>query len=88
MACKLTVNWKPSICYLECIGSSRCSNIGFWALIEECIAHEYLENYLNEFTFRFNRRTSPSRGKPFYCWAQQAVRISPVPFDLLAHHKV
>ena len=29
------------------------------------IAHEPLEDYLNEFTFRFNRRTSASRGKLF-----------------------
>jgi transposase-like protein len=52
------------------------------------IAHEHLEDYLNEFTFRFNRRTSASRGKLFYRLAQQAVQVSPVPFNSLAHHKV
>ena len=52
------------------------------------IAHEYLQDYLDEFTFRFNRRRSASRGKLFYRLAQQAVQVSPVPFDSLAHHKM
>jgi len=51
------------------------------------IAHEHLDDYLDEFTFRFNRRTSASRGKLFYRLAQQAVRVEPAPFDSLAHHK-
>lgn len=52
------------------------------------IAHEYLQDYLDEFTFRFNRRKSASRGKLFYRLAQQAVEVSPVPFDSLSHHKL
>jgi hypothetical protein len=52
------------------------------------IAHEYLQDYLDEFTFRFNRRKSASRGKLFYRLAQQAVDVSPVPFDSLVHHKL
>jgi transposase-like protein len=51
------------------------------------IAHEYLQDYLDEFTFRFNRRKSASRGKLFYRLAQQAVQVSPVPFDSLPHRK-
>jgi len=51
------------------------------------IAPEHLEDYLNEFTFRFNRRTSASRGKLFYRLAQQSVQVSPVPFDSPAHPK-
>ncbi len=38
----------------------------------------HLDYYLDEFTFRFNRRTSRSRGKLFYRLIQQAVAISPV----------
>lgn len=38
----------------------------------------HLDYYLDEFTFRFNRRTSRSRGKLFYRLAQQAVAIEPV----------
>lgn len=47
------------------------------------VGHDYLDYYLDEFTFRFNRRTSRSRGKIFYRLAQQAVQVSPVPFDSL-----
>ena len=51
------------------------------------IGHGHLEDYLNEFTFRFNRRTSASRGKLFYRLAQQAVQVSPAPFHSLTNHK-
>ena len=38
---------------------------------------QYLDYYLDEFTFRFNRRTSRSRGKLFYRLLQQAVQVGP-----------
>jgi transposase-like protein len=38
----------------------------------------HLDYYLDEFTFRFNRRTSRSRGKLFYRLVQQAVQVEPV----------
>lgn len=38
----------------------------------------HIDYYLDEFTFRFNRRTSLSRGKLFYRLVQQAVAIAPV----------
>lgn len=41
--------------------------------------HKYLDDYLNEFTFRFNRRKSKSRGKLFYRLVQQAVALAPIP---------
>jgi transposase-like protein len=44
------------------------------------IGHAYLDDYLNEFTFRLNRRKSASRGKLFYRLAQQAVQIAPAPY--------
>ena len=39
----------------------------------------YLPCYLDEFTFRFNRRTSKSRGKLFYRLVQQALLVDPAP---------
>lgn len=39
----------------------------------------HLDYYLDEYTFRFNRRTSRSRGKLFYRLVQQAAVIDPVP---------
>ena len=43
------------------------------------ISHKNLPYYLDEFTFRFNRRTSRSRGKLFYRLIEQALTIDPVP---------
>lgn len=51
------------------------------------IAQDYLDYYLDEFTFRFNRRTSKSRGKLFYRLAEQAVQVDPAPFKVLTDHK-
>jgi len=45
------------------------------------IGHAHLDYYLDEFTFRFNRRTSKSRGKLFYRLLQQAVQLDPVTYD-------
>lgn len=39
----------------------------------------HLKYYLDEFTFRFNRRTSASRGKLFYRLMQHAVMVDPAP---------
>ena len=47
------------------------------------ISEDHLEDYLNEFVFRFNRRKSHSRGKLFYRLAQQAVQVAPVPFSMI-----
>jgi transposase-like protein len=47
------------------------------------IGYEHLDYYLDEFTFRFNRRKSASRGKLFYRLLQQAVQIDPVPNQLI-----
>lgn len=44
------------------------------------VNHGHLEYYLDEFAFRFNRRTPASRGKLFYRLAQQAVSQEPVPY--------
>jgi hypothetical protein len=37
------------------------------------VSHEHLDGYLNEYTFRFNRRNSRSRGLLFYRLLEQAV---------------
>lgn len=44
---------------------------------------EHLDYYLDEFTFRFNRRTSLSRGKLFYRLLEQAVQVEPCPYKSL-----
>lgn len=47
------------------------------------VSHEHLDYYLDEFTFRFNRRTSRHRGKLFFRLVQQAVQTEPFPYDRL-----
>jgi transposase-like protein len=44
------------------------------------VSREHLDYYLDEFTFRFNRRNSRSRGKLFLRLAEQAVAVGPVPY--------
>ena len=51
------------------------------------VKQEHLDYYLDEFTFRFNRRTSASRGKLFYRLLQQAVQVEPVPYKRLVGGK-
>lgn len=45
------------------------------------VAYYYLPYYLDEFTFRFNRRKSKSRGKLFFRLVQQAVNTAPKTYD-------
>lgn len=44
------------------------------------IQPRHLQDYLDEFAFRFNRRKSRSRGKLFYRLVQQAVAIEPTTY--------
>ena len=45
------------------------------------VSHEHLQQYLNEFVFRFNRRTSSHRGKLFYRLVQQSVAVEPLVYQ-------
>ena len=47
------------------------------------LSHQHLPYYLDEFTFRFNRRTSRARGMLFYRLLQQAVDTDPHPLKEL-----
>ena len=48
---------------------------------------EHLDAYLDEFVFRFNRRTSASRGMLFYRLLQQAVVTEPVTYEDVVRKK-
>ena len=41
------------------------------------VSFKHLDDYLDEFTFRFNRRRSRSRGKLFFRLVQQVVAVEP-----------
>ena len=45
------------------------------------VSHKHLDSYLDEFTFRFNRRRSKNRGQLFFRLMQQAVAVNPVTYD-------
>jgi transposase-like protein len=45
------------------------------------VQQQRLDYYLDEFTFRFNRRRSNARGLLFHRLAQQAVAVGPAPYS-------
>ena len=47
---------------------------------------DHLQDYLDEFAFRFNRRRSRSRGKLFYRLIQQAVAMEPTTYREIVDH--
>ena len=49
------------------------------------VSAQHLQSYLEEFTFRFNRRTSLSRGLVFRRLLEQSVVTGPVVRDKIAH---
>lgn len=51
------------------------------------VSGKHLDYYLDEYTFRFNRRTSRSRGMLFYRLIQQAAMTAPLPYRQIVHRK-
>jgi transposase-like protein len=51
------------------------------------VSPQHLDYYLDEFTFRFNRRKSASRGKLFFRLCQQAVQVDPAPYATIVGGK-
>ena len=47
------------------------------------VGPEHLDAYLNEFTFRFNRRGSRHRGLLFYRLLEQAILTDPITYRSL-----
>ena len=78
----------PSIGYERAIMGSKelalphlvASLLKRWLLgtYQGAVKPTHLEYYLDEFTFRFNRRTSKNRGKLFFRLVQQVLSVEPV----------
>ena len=51
------------------------------------ISAKHLDYYLDEFTFRFNRRSSRARGMLFYRLVQHALQVDPAPYKRLVKGK-
>ena len=47
---------------------------------QEAAGRAHLAHYMDEFTFRFNRRRSRNRGMLFYRLVQQAMATDPAPY--------
>ncbi len=47
------------------------------------VSPAHLDYYLDEFTFRFNRRRAASRGKLFFRLLEQAVQVGPVTYETI-----
>ena len=60
-----------------------------WLLgtLQGSASDKYLDDYLNEFVFRFNRRRSASRGKLFYRLAHQAINAEPATYSMLTNRR-
>jgi len=52
------------------------------------VSHAHMDYYLDEFTFRFNRRNCRCRGKLLYRLIQQAVQVAPAPYKDIVGGKV
>ena len=50
------------------------------------VSREHLDYYLDEYTFRFNRRRSRHRGKLFYRLVQQAAAVGPTTYSEMVQH--
>ena len=53
-----------------------------WLLgtLQGAVSDKHLDYYLDEYTFRFNRRSSRARGLLFYRLVEHAVQAAPVPY--------
>ena len=51
------------------------------------VSIRHLDYYLDEFTFRFNRRTSKRRGLLFYRLIENSVKLQPVSYDAIVTAK-
>ncbi len=107
-----TDNW-PGYNGLKTVGYERCvigrkdlklvhlvvSLLKRWLLgtHQGAVSHEHLSYYLDEYTFRFNRRTSKHRGMLFMRIIENAVTIKPISYKKIvknirgkkpSHHKI
>jgi len=56
--------------------------------LQGSLSIKHMQDYLDEFTFRFNRRKSASRGKLFYRLVQQTVVTDATPYSKIIKNKI
>jgi transposase-like protein len=83
---KQTTLASPDPCYEQMPHTHQVASLlKRWLLgtHQGAVRAEHLDYYLDEFTFRFNRRKAASPGKLFYRLVEQAVQIEPCPYRTL-----
>jgi transposase-like protein len=55
--------------------------------LQGSISDQHMEYYLDEYTFRFNRRTSSNRGMLFYRLVEQAAELEPTTYNDIIERK-
>jgi hypothetical protein len=58
-----------------------CPKCGGLKSLQGSLSKGHIAYYFDEFTFRFNRRKSKSRGMLFYRLLQNAVNLEPVTYE-------
>jgi len=56
--------------------------------LQGSVSGQHIAYYLDEYTFRFNRRKSASRGMLFYRLVEQAAEIEPVIYSVIKDRKI
>jgi transposase-like protein len=80
---RTVVSWSHTPAHVSMPGVHRVASLlKRWLMgtHQGAVRDEHLDYYLDEFTFRFNRRTSRSRGLLFYRLLEQAVVLEPVTY--------
>ena len=79
---------RPTSSCHECIAWPSLLDRWWLGIHHGAIDADHLDYYLDEFTFRFNRRRSQARGLLFFRLLQQAVQHEPVPYKgLVGGHR-
>jgi transposase-like protein len=83
---RIALSSRPDPAHVAMPGVHRIASLlKRWLLgtHQGAVSNKHLAYYLDEFTFRFNRRACRSRGKLFYRLAQQALLVDSVPYRRL-----
>jgi hypothetical protein len=76
----ISASGDPAHIAMPCVHRVASLFDRWWLGIHQgAVRPAHLDYYLDEFTFRFNRRSSKARGLLFYRLMQQAIDCDPVP---------
>lgn len=83
---KVVLSESGDIAHVALPGAHRVTSLlKRWVLgtHQGAVSKKHLDYYLDEYIFRFNRRTSKARGLLFYRLLQNSVQVGPSPYRQL-----